>query len=328
METLYEILGVRPDDDAEAFKRAYRKAAKASHPDTHPDDPDAPIRFKQVLKAYEILRDPEMRADYDQLLELEREQLRATSKRYTTRKFVFDGIAAASLAVVMAGGYVLFADISSSIRTANVVAVPWRGPAETAAVRPAAPTDTTGQQDEPRYKLAGVEVPNTATAPSGVAFAQSALASAANSGDALGNAHGGPASSAARPDGPRVANIDAFRAAVDQAHAKAATDHLKSDSAVEPLDQNAGAISRRSALRERVTDVPRSLAILQDMTRHGVKAANGGETEGRTPCSFQTGLARKQERVGLPWIPSLLARGASRFRSWILELAHQPSARG
>ena len=219
MKTLYEILGVRPDDDAEAFKRAFRRAVKASHPDTHADDPDAPIRFKQVLQAYEILRNPEMRADYDQLLELEREQLRATSKRYTTRKFVFDGIAAASLAVVMTGGYVLFADISSSIRTANVVAVPWRGPAETAAVQPAAPTDTT-DHDAPRDKLPAVEVLYTPAAPREVA-AERSLASAANSGNALGNPDSGPASSAAKSDSQdsRAANIiDAVGATVDEQH--------------------------------------------------------------------------------------------------------------
>ena len=219
MKTLYEILGVRPDDDAEAFKRAFRRAVKTSHPDFHADDPDAPIRFRQVLQAYEILRNPEMRADYDQLLELEHEQLRATSKRYTTRKFVFDGIAAASLAVVVAVGYALFADILPSVSTAKVDTAPWRGPAKITAVQPAAPADTT-DHDAPRDKLPAVEVLYTPAAPSEVA-AERSLASAANSGNALGNPDSGPASSAAKSDSQdsRAANIiDAVGATVDEQH--------------------------------------------------------------------------------------------------------------
>jgi curved DNA-binding protein CbpA len=33
MKNLYDLLGARPDDDAETLRKAYRKAAKASHPD-------------------------------------------------------------------------------------------------------------------------------------------------------------------------------------------------------------------------------------------------------------------------------------------------------
>ena len=41
MGTLYELLGALPHDDAEDLRTAFRKAAKATHPDTNPDDPDA-----------------------------------------------------------------------------------------------------------------------------------------------------------------------------------------------------------------------------------------------------------------------------------------------
>ena len=46
MKTLYDILGALPDDDAESIRAAFRKAAKANHPDNNPGDPDAPLRFK------------------------------------------------------------------------------------------------------------------------------------------------------------------------------------------------------------------------------------------------------------------------------------------
>jgi|SRR5262245_8289225 len=205
-KTFYDILGVRPDDGDEAFKRAFRKAVKANHPDIHADDPSASIRFGQAVHAYTILRDPEKRAAYNQLLQLEREQLRAPG-RYTVRKFVFDGIAATSLAVVMAGGYALLAHS-------------WPGLAKFDAVQPAAPTDTT-DQDAPRDKLPAVEVLYTSATPREGASAGRSLASASNGGNALGNPDSGSASSAAKSDSQdsRVANfIAAVGAAVDEQH--------------------------------------------------------------------------------------------------------------
>ena len=57
MKTLYDLLGARPDDDAEELRSAFRKAAKANHPDLHVGDLDAPSRFRQIVQAYDILRD-------------------------------------------------------------------------------------------------------------------------------------------------------------------------------------------------------------------------------------------------------------------------------
>jgi DnaJ-class molecular chaperone len=62
---LYQTLGVSPDADADAIKRAFRKLAKENHPDTHPGDKAAEERFKSVSQAYEILSDPEKRRRYD-----------------------------------------------------------------------------------------------------------------------------------------------------------------------------------------------------------------------------------------------------------------------
>ncbi len=61
----YEVLGVAKDASAEEIKKAYRKAAKASHPDLHPDDKEAEARFKEVTEAYEVLSDPQKRQRYD-----------------------------------------------------------------------------------------------------------------------------------------------------------------------------------------------------------------------------------------------------------------------
>jgi curved DNA-binding protein CbpA len=115
MKTLYDLLGARPDDDAEALKAAFRKAAKANHPDLHAGDPYAAIRFRQIAGAYEILRDAEQRATYDRLLRFERGRLRWTLKStvsYLMRSIASDAITAAGLAIVLAGGYMTYAHFS------------------------------------------------------------------------------------------------------------------------------------------------------------------------------------------------------------------------
>lgn len=78
--TLYELLGALPDDDADTLRAAFRKAAKASHPDNNPADPDAPQKFRQIVRAHSILRDEMQRATYDQLLS-EAEQQRTLEPR-------------------------------------------------------------------------------------------------------------------------------------------------------------------------------------------------------------------------------------------------------
>src|SRR4029079_5970489 len=68
MGTLYDLLGALPEEDAECLRIAFRRAAKATHPDTNPDNPDAALRFRQLVRAHAILSDADQRATYDQLL--------------------------------------------------------------------------------------------------------------------------------------------------------------------------------------------------------------------------------------------------------------------
>jgi len=62
----YKVLGVARSASADEVKRAYRKLARKYHPDVSKEK-NAEARFKEVQEAYEVLKDPQKRAAYDQL---------------------------------------------------------------------------------------------------------------------------------------------------------------------------------------------------------------------------------------------------------------------
>lgn len=62
----YEILGVARTADDKEIKSAFRKLAKELHPDRNPGDAEAERKFKEINEAYEILKDQQKRAAYDQ----------------------------------------------------------------------------------------------------------------------------------------------------------------------------------------------------------------------------------------------------------------------
>ena len=62
----YEVMGVARDATQDVIKRAYRRLARKYHPDVS-KEPDAEAKFKELQEAYEVLKDPEKRAAYNQL---------------------------------------------------------------------------------------------------------------------------------------------------------------------------------------------------------------------------------------------------------------------
>ena len=62
----YEVLGVSRDVTSEQLKKVYRRLAMKYHPDQNPDDAGAADKFKELTEAYQVLSDPNRRAQYDQ----------------------------------------------------------------------------------------------------------------------------------------------------------------------------------------------------------------------------------------------------------------------
>lgn len=61
----YKVLGVGRDASTEEIKKAFRRIARETHPDTNPGDAGAEARFREAAEAYEVLSDPERRARHD-----------------------------------------------------------------------------------------------------------------------------------------------------------------------------------------------------------------------------------------------------------------------
>lgn len=61
----YKALGVSREASADEIRKAYKKVARENHPDVKPDDKAASERFKQATEAYNVLKDPEKREQYD-----------------------------------------------------------------------------------------------------------------------------------------------------------------------------------------------------------------------------------------------------------------------
>jgi len=62
----YDVLGVQKGSSGDELKKAYRKLAMKYHPDRNPGDEKAEHNFKELNESYEVLKDEQKRAAYDQ----------------------------------------------------------------------------------------------------------------------------------------------------------------------------------------------------------------------------------------------------------------------
>jgi curved DNA-binding protein CbpA len=221
MKTLYDLLGTHRSDNAETLRAAFRKAAKANHPDLHAGDPYAAMRFRQIAEAYEILRDAERRATYDRLLQQgERKPAGWRSKSvvsYLMRSVVSDAVTAIGLAIVLAGGYAIYAHFSKA-PAEELAGTGGRRSARIIVVQPAGPTHT-NRPDERR------DGPERNAGPGMIA--PNAVASALIHAAALEPTPGGPVLGA----GGLNAEVANLKSAVEWPDQTAGTEKLDQDNA-------------------------------------------------------------------------------------------------
>ncbi len=99
----YEVLDVERDADAQAVKKAYKKAARKYHPDLNKDDPDAESKFKEATEAYDVLSSDEKRRIYDQFGH-DGLKGRGFDPNFTNVQDIFESIFGGGLADFFGGG--------------------------------------------------------------------------------------------------------------------------------------------------------------------------------------------------------------------------------
>jgi curved DNA-binding protein CbpA len=144
MGTLYDLLGALPSDDADGLRAAFRRAAKATHPDMNADDPDAPRRFRELMRAYDILIDTDQRTTYDDLLAIALQPpaaAKSTRVYERVRKYASNTMAATMISGLLVAGYTLFGHFSNPPGAAEFLPNKTAGQSEQTTVAATAEAD-------------------------------------------------------------------------------------------------------------------------------------------------------------------------------------------
>jgi curved DNA-binding protein CbpA len=271
MGTLYDLLGALPDDDSEELRAAFRKAAKATHPDINPDDPDAPARFRQLIRAHDILGEPEQRATYDLLLAIALQEPNSNSTRpsiyATIHKHASNTLAATIIAAMLVGGYALLVPVSKApIVPEKPIEIAASGPAEITAAA-AVEQSVAVARNQPRDKPETPKVSDEGVLTSAVGSAGAAQAIAGAE----------PASRPAARDARSYRERGAF-AYRDGDLYRALADF---DLAIERDPGFAGAYLDRGIIWYRMREFDRAFADLAQAKR--IKNANRARTSAAAP---------------------------------------------
>jgi curved DNA-binding protein CbpA len=101
--TLYDLLDIPAKADANAIKEAFRRLAKSYHPDLNPNSHEAERRFKQIAAAYNVLKNPTKRANYDRRLNVRHLRIQRARSRVGRQWAILCAVSAgiASIAVIL-----------------------------------------------------------------------------------------------------------------------------------------------------------------------------------------------------------------------------------
>ncbi len=217
METLYDLLGALPNDDADGLRAAFRRAVKRAHPDINPGDPDAALKFRRIVRANEILGDAKQRAAYDHLLVLAHlEQEQATNQALTgvVHKLASSVMALAGISVVAVSGYALFVQLSANaLAPTAAIEEAVREPVVIVAAEPAREEVATASTVPPE-PFAPVTANTLAppTAPEQAVHEPPAIAAAGPFGEEAASASAAPPETSGHADVPASANVPATEA--------------------------------------------------------------------------------------------------------------------
>jgi curved DNA-binding protein CbpA len=153
MNTHYDILGVPRSASEEAVRAAFHSAAKVCHPDLNAGDSVAEQKLKHIIDAYNVLKSPERRAAYDELLT---ERRRTLARRLAT-----------SAVATLAGGAVVVLGVSllgsqpyqqvASAPAASSLATEWERVEASGASKASAPSSRSNASEP--IKVDGREEP-------------------------------------------------------------------------------------------------------------------------------------------------------------------------
>jgi len=173
MKTLYDLLEALPDDDADGLRAAFRKAAKANHPDFNPGNAEASERFRRIVRANAILSDQQQRAEYDRLLELAKRQQSQQSRKPKHRSrssavhwLATDALMSAVVSVMLVGTYFVYKSTERSpLSAAQAVEIAKAEiakaePAQAVVVKPSEITEASSRA----VQIAKLPVPEPSTA--------------------------------------------------------------------------------------------------------------------------------------------------------------------